>query len=73
MQGKKHYQKKMFISVQLSDFWPFPIFRNTKVNTNGLSQANKLKHMAAVAYNLTKDLKLTQTSIKRFAVKFLFK
>ena len=31
-----------------------------KVNTKGLSQANKVMHMAAIAYNLKKYLKFTQ-------------
>ena len=35
-----------------------------KINTIGIKQANKVMHMAAMAYNLKKYLKFTQKSVK---------
>lgn len=35
-----------------------------KVNTKGIKQANKVMHMAAIAYNLKKYLKFISTTAK---------
>nr|WP_308993950.1 transposase [Mariniflexile sp. KMM 9835]MDQ8213520.1 transposase [Mariniflexile sp. KMM 9835] len=35
-----------------------------KINTIGIKQANKVMHMAAMAYNLKKYLKFTQKRVK---------
>ena len=39
-----------------------------KVNTIGLSQANKVMHLSAIAYNLKKYLKFDQKRVKSGAV-----
>ncbi len=48
-----------------------------KINTIGIQQANKVMHMAAIAYNLKKYLKFTQkrvkSGVKSLAVKFYLK
>jgi hypothetical protein len=35
-----------------------------KINTIGIGQANKVMHLAAIAYNLKKYLKFTQKQVK---------
>jgi len=56
----KHLKKKRSSTVE-------PVFGTLtqfmgmrKINTRGLSQANKVMHMAAIAYNLKKYLKFTK-------------
>jgi hypothetical protein len=43
-----------------------------KINTIGIEQANKVMHMAAIAYNLKKYLKFTQKLVKSKANAALF-
>ena len=43
-----------------------------KINTRGLAQANKVMHMAAIAYNLKKLMKWTQKQRKTGAKANLF-
>ena len=42
-----------------------------KINTIGIKQANKVMHMAAIAYNLKKYLKFTQKQVKSGAEKLV--
>ena len=42
-----------------------------KINTIGLKQANKVMHMAAMAYNLKKYLKFTSKTVKSDAKRLL--
>lgn len=43
-----------------------------KINTIGLAQANKVMHLAAMAYNLKKYLKFTQKLVKSGAKALAF-